>query len=213
MEDVTILLLDSHKLTRDAFVSMLNSVPGFTVTGETGDMDKAIEYAKHFSPSIIIIDIELGVNNGFDATKMIRKVSPASKIIGVSMHSFPAYARQMLHMGASGFVTKNSPKEELIQAIEDVLSGKNYICNEIKDIITHNTLEETEETFSLINLISVRELNIMHHIKEGSSSREIAGRLGISEKTVQAHRYNILKKLKLKNAASLVNYMNQQQIE
>ncbi|MET0298591.1 MAG: response regulator transcription factor, partial [Flavitalea sp.] len=143
----------------------------------------------------------------FEATERIRKVSPLSKVIGVSMHSQPAYAKKMLQIGARGYVTKNSSKEEMIKAIMEVYSGNKYVCEEIKNNISDQVLEENSDTPN-VNALTEREIQIINLIKEGQSSKEIASVLAISLKTVEVHRHNILKKLKLKNSASLVNFMN-----
>ena len=123
------------------------------------------------------------------------------------MHSQPAYAKKMLQIGARGYVTKNSSKDEMIEAILSVHSGNKYICDEIKNNISELVLDEKQEMPN-VNALTGREIEIINLIKEGQSSKEIATILKISLKTVEVHRHNILKKLKLKNAASLVNYIN-----
>ena len=123
------------------------------------------------------------------------------------MHSQPAYAKKMLQMGAKGYVTKNSSKDEMIKAIMEVYKGNKFICEEIKNIISDQLLTDQPETPN-INSLTEREIQIINFIKEGSSSKEIASALNISLKTVEVHRHNILKKLKLKNSASLVNFIN-----
>ena len=153
------------------------------------------------------MDINMSPVNGFETTKQVRKVSPTSKIIGISMHTMPAYARKMLQMGAVGYVTKNSSKDELLAAIIEVNDGKKYICDEVKNILAQQELEDDGVKTDL-NLLSKRELDIVKLIREGLSSKEIAVRLDISLKTVEVHRYNILKKLNLKNTAALVNFIN-----
>ena len=123
------------------------------------------------------------------------------------MHSQPAYAKKMLQIGAKGYVTKNSSKEEMIKAILEVNNGNKYICDEIKNNISELVLEENKDTPN-VNALTEREIQIINLIKEGFSSKEIANQLNISLKTVEVHRHNILKKLKLKNSASLVNFIN-----
>jgi DNA-binding NarL/FixJ family response regulator len=131
------------------------------------------------------------------------------KIIGVSMHSMPAYVKKMLKMGSSGFVTKNSTKEELFEAIIQVCQGKTYICEEVKQIVAKQEFE-TDESKPDISILSRRELEVVQLIKNGLSSREISSRLGVSLRTIEVHRYKILKKLTLPNAAALVNFVNHQ---
>ena len=145
--------------------------------------------------------------NGFDATRQIIRYSPTIKIIAVSMHSMPDYAKRMIQLGAVGYVTKNSSKDEMIRAIIEVSNGKKYICEEVKNILAQKELEE-EMSHADMNNLSRREIDIIQLIKEGLSSKEIAMQLDISLKTVEVHRYNILKKLKIKNTAALVNFIN-----
>ena len=111
-------------------------------------------------------------------------------------------------MGARGYITKNSSKEEMIYAILEVSQGKKYICNEVKTIISEQTLGEEDSKKPDVNSITNRELEIITQIKDGASSKEIAAKLFISLRTVEVHRHNILKKLKLKNTASLINFIN-----
>ena len=208
MEKITILLVDDHKLIRDSWCFILNSDPRFQIIGETNNGDEAIELAKLRKPHIVLMDVNMTPVNGFDATRQIRKLSPGSKVIGISMYTMPAYAKRMLQMGAMGYVTKNSSKDEMFEAIVEVNNGKKYVCDEVKDILAHQELEEEGARHPDMNLLSRREIEIVQHIREGMSSKEIAQRLDISLKTVEVHRYNILKKLNLKNTASLVNFIN-----
>jgi DNA-binding NarL/FixJ family response regulator len=207
MGKITILLVDDHKLIRDSWSFILNSDSRFQVIGETSNADEAVEIARTKKPDIVLMDINMTPVNGFEATKLVRKFSPGSKIIGISMHSMPAYARRMLQIGAMGYVTKNSSKDELINSIVEVYGGKKYICDEVKNILAQQELEDEGGTPDM-NVLSRRELDIVQLIKEGLSSKEIALRLDISLKTVEVHRYNILKKLSLKNTAALVNFIN-----
>lgn len=207
MQKVSILIADDHKLIRETWSFILNNDPRFVVVAECGDSDQAVEIAKNKRPQIILMDINMTPISGFEATEKIRKVSPASKIIGVSMHSQPAYAKRMLQIGAKGYVTKNSSKEEMIKAILEVQNGNKYICDEIKNNISELVLEENKDTPN-VNALTEREIQIINLIKEGNSSKEIASQLNISLKTVEVHRHNVLKKLKLKNSASLVNFIN-----
>ncbi|MBL7722354.1 MAG: response regulator transcription factor [Chitinophagaceae bacterium] len=209
MDKITILLVDDHKLIRDSWSFILNSDDRFKVVGETSDAEELVSLAKEKKPRIVLMDINMSPVNGFEATKLVRQYSPGSKVIGISMHSMPAYARKMMQIGAMGYVTKNSSKDELMNAIVEVNGGKKYICEEVKNILAQQELEE-ETGKPDLNALSRRELDIVKLIKEGLSSREIALRLDISLKTVEVHRYNILKKLNLKNTAALVNFINAQ---
>ncbi|MBC7947081.1 MAG: response regulator transcription factor [Chitinophagaceae bacterium] len=207
MRQISIILVDDHKLIRDSWSFILNSDPRFTVIGETSNGEDAIEIVKKLRPDIVLMDVNMAPVNGFDATRQITKYSPGSKVIAVSMHTMPAYAKRMIQLGAMGYVTKNSSKDEMIKAIIEVSSGRKYICDEVKNILAQKELEE-EDAQGDMNNLSRREIDIIQHIKQGMSSKEIALQLDISLKTVEVHRYNILKKLKLKNTAALVNFIN-----
>jgi len=207
MRRITILLVDDHKLIRDSWAYILNNDPRFTVIGQAGNADEAVAIAKDKHPGIVLMDINMQPVDGFETTKRIHHHSPASKIIGVSMYSLPAYAKKLLQNGAMGYVTKNSSKEEMIDAIMEVSDGHTYICNEIKTILAYQQLEDNNAPREM-NSLTQREMDIVLLIKEGHSSREIAEKLDITYKTVEVHRYNILKKLNLKNTASLVNFIN-----
>ncbi|HTQ63576.1 MAG TPA: response regulator transcription factor [Puia sp.] len=208
MNKISILIADDHKLIRETWSYILNSDPRFKVIASCGNGEEAIELAKEKNPGVILMDINMTPYSGLEATKQIRKILPDSKIIGVTMHSQPAYAKKMLQIGARGYVTKNSSKEEMIKAILEVYQGNKYLCEEIRNILTDQSLSDTDNNNNDINTLTEREMQIINLIKQGMSSKEISMNLEISLKTVEVHRHNILKKLKLKNSASLVNFIN-----
>ena len=212
MEKISILIADDHTLVRETWSFILNTDERFNVIAESGSGEEAVELAKQLKPNIVIMDINLPGMNGIEATQLIRKYSPASKILGVSLHTQPTYARKMIQKGAMGYVTKNSSREEMFKAIIEVQNGRRYICDEIKNILSEQVING-EDQQSGLNALSQRELEIINFIKKGFSSKEIAESLDISVKTVEVHRYNVLKKLNLKNSAALVNYINNSQLE
>jgi DNA-binding NarL/FixJ family response regulator len=207
MSKISILIVDDHTLIRETWSFLLGRNEDFEVIAEVGDGQRAIEIARDKRPNIVLLDINMAPLNGFDILKMIRKLSPGSKVIAVSMHSQPSYAKKMLRLGARGYVTKNSPRQEMLDAIREVFAGQTYICQEVKNIISVQMLGEDEATPGL-NQLSEREIEVINLIRDGLSSKEIATRLSIAIKTVEVHRHNILKKLKVKNTASLINYIN-----
>lgn len=207
MARITVMIVDDHTLIRETWSFLLGRNENFEVVAEVGDGQKAIDIARDKRPAIILLDINMAPLNGFDVLKMIRKLSPGSKVIAVSMHSQPAYAKKMLRLGARGYVTKNSPRQEMLDAIMDVHNGNVYVCQEVKNILSDQMLSDENSTAGL-NQLSEREIQVINHIRDGLSSKEIADQLVISIKTVEVHRHNILKKLKVKNTASLINYIN-----
>jgi DNA-binding NarL/FixJ family response regulator len=207
MHEINILIADDHKLIREAWSFILNSDPRFHVVSECENAEEAVKEARAKSPHIILMDINMEPFSGLEATRKIRIESPFSRIIGVSMHAHPGYAMKMLKMGACGYITKNSSREEMINAILAVNGGNKYICHEIKNNICDQVLNEKEDIPNL-NSLTRREIQIIDSIKEGFSSRKIGEDFNIAVRTVEAHRHNILKKLKLKNSISLVQFIN-----
>jgi DNA-binding NarL/FixJ family response regulator len=202
---ISILIADDHKLIRETWTIILNRDSRFKVIGSCSNSEDAVKMTGDLHPDVVLMDINMLPFSGIEATRQIREISPDTKIIGVTMHSQPAYAKKMLQLGASGYVTKNSSKEEMVEAILQVSEGKNFICEEIKELIS----EASEDTgmVEAVNTLTEREMDVINLIKNGNSSKDISIKLQISIKTVEVHRHNILKKLKLKNAAALIHYM------
>jgi len=211
MKKTTILIADDHTLIRQAWNLILSSDERFEVVGEAGSGEEAVQLVEQLRPDIVIMDINLPGITGIEATQIIRKLYPATKVLGVSMHTQPAFVRRMLKQGAMGYVTKNSSREELCKAILEIKSNRKYVCEEIKDILSEQMICKDEERNGF-NSLSQREIEIIGLIKKGYSSKEIAEPLSITVKTVDVHRYNILKKLNLKNTAAMVNYINNSQL-
>ncbi len=209
MKKISIMIVDDHTLIRETWSFLLGKNENFDVVAECGDGERAIELARDKRPDVVLLDINMAPMSGFDVLKQIRKFSPGSKIIGVSMHSQPAYAKKMLRLGAKGYVTKNSPRQEMLEAITEVSNNRIYVCQEVKNILSDQLLN-SDQVNPDINNLSDREMQIVRALKEGMSSKEIAAELSISLKTVEVHRHNILKKLKLKNTVSLINFINSQ---
>ncbi|MEP6948155.1 MAG: response regulator transcription factor [Ginsengibacter sp.] len=207
MKKITLVIVDDHKLLREMWRRIFAGNQEIEIVGESGEFNEAIELIKIKRPDIVLLDINLPPASGMDAVPLIRKFIPGTKIIAISSHTNPVYAKKMLQLGAKGYVTKNSSSQEILEAINEVMIGKKYVCSEIKDIISAQMLND-EITFHDAQDLSLREIEIVRLLKEGYSSKEIAASLHISVRTAEVHRRNILKKLKLKNTASLINYIN-----
>jgi DNA-binding NarL/FixJ family response regulator len=203
---ISILIADDHKLIRETWTFILSRDSRFKVIGSCSNSVDAVKMSKQKRPNVVLMDINMVPFSGIEATRQIREVSPNTRIIGVTMHSQPAYAKKMLQLGASGYVTKNSSREEMVEAILEVSKGNKFLCEEIKELISDS--HEDDSSQSAINTLTEREMDVINLIRQGSSSKDISAKLEISIKTVEVHRHNILKKLKLKNAASLIHFMN-----
>jgi DNA-binding NarL/FixJ family response regulator len=191
---------------------LINSDERFSVIAICNDTSaKSIELVKTKKPDVVIMDINIQPLSGIDATKLVRKESPGSKIIGVSMHNQPSFAKRMLKNGATGYVTKSSNRNEMFEAIIAVSSGEKYICKEIQENLSKQIFVDDDTPD--ISKLSEREIDVLKHIKDGLSSKEIAEKLFLSSRTVEVHRSNILKKLNLKNTASLLKFIHNSSLD
>ncbi len=207
MKKLSVVIVEDHQMVREMWVQLFATEKEIEVVGEIGNPEEAIELIKNKRPDVVLLDINLQGSSGLELVPLIRKFAPGSKIIAVSMHNQPAYAKKMLQLGAMGYVTKNSSHEEIFKAIVSVMKGKTYVCMEIRNILSDQALQD-EPTGPDVKELSIREIEIIRLIKEGLSSKEIAARLNISIRTAEVHRHNILKKLGLKNTASLISFIN-----
>lgn len=212
-EKITVVIIEDHKLIAEAWKSMLQLQDRFNVMGVYNNPVEGAEAVKQKRPNILLVDINMHPISGVDVTKLVRKYAPGTKIIAVSLLTQPAIVKKIIKAGATGYLTKSSDKKELYDAIDQVLEGHTYICAEVKNILAQiNLANDEEEQKPDLNKLSERELDIVRLLKKGFSSKEIASELSLSVRTVDAHRYNILKKLNLKNATALVNLVNEEGI-
>jgi DNA-binding NarL/FixJ family response regulator len=130
---IRVVIVDDHHMVRETWKMILQSSEGIDVIGECSSGAEAIASAASLNPDIMLMDINMAPVNGFEATRKILKTNSSIKIIGVSVNNQPGYAKNLIQLGAKGYVTKNSSKEEMVKAIEEVMKGKTYICQEIQD--------------------------------------------------------------------------------
>ena len=204
------MLVDDHTLIRESWRALIATIENMEIVAECGDGRLAGELAKNARPDIVLLDLNMKPVNGFEVLKIIRRLSPLSKIIGLSMRSEPVIAKKLLRSGAKGYLTKNSPRHEMIDAINEVNKGNSYICQEVQTLLSLQTSDNKPPD---INCLSASELQLLRLLSDGDTSKEIAEKSGITVKTVEVHRHNILKKLKLKNTTALICYVHSHAIE
>lgn len=208
---ITILIVEDHTMVSESWMLFLNQKNNLQIVASCRSGEEAIAMVKKVQPNIILMDINLPGINGIEATKIICANFPSVKVIGISLHTHISYAKRMMHNGAWGYLTKTSGLSEMLIAIQIVYKGEIYLCKELQGEIVSKSFIQND-TESKVRLLSGREREVTHFIKQGFYSREIAATLGITVKTVNAHRSNILKKLKLKNAAELVQFIHKHPI-
>jgi len=207
MKEITVVIVDDHKLFREMLAKTLALNKQIKIAGESGTWTAARKLIKFKKPDIVLLDINFPKGSGFDIVPGIKKFSPRTRIIAVTMYNQPAYAQKMLDMGANGYVTKNSPYNEILKAIEKVMKDQVYLCTEIKNNLVQYAWGRQRIGLG-IKKLSSREIEVVKLIKDGLTSKQTAKKLGLALKTVEAHRYHIFRKLKLKNIASLISYFN-----
>jgi DNA-binding NarL/FixJ family response regulator len=203
---IRIIVADDNRLLRELLVNNLVDSKDIEVVAEVNDGKEAVARSKDLRPDIVIMDIDMPVLDGVEATVKILKDFPEIRVIALSGHSNKSYVKKMLEAGAAGYLNKNCEYEELIKAIHIVHSGNKYLSEEITDIVIKDYLGKEEPGAEIETELTEREIEILKLIVDGVPVSSIAERLFVSVKTINTHRQNILEKLNLKSTADLVKY-------
>ncbi len=201
------MLLEDHKMVRQGLVALLQDAPDIEIVGEAGDGSTAVELAEKHKPDVALLDISMPGMNGLEAAAKIREVSPETRLLFLTMYADDEYIIQALRFGGTGYVLKDADAGTLIDAVRRVRRGESYLSPEVSQTIIRRVINEEPETHndSHENL-TTRERQILQHIAEGRTNREIGEKLQISIKTVQTHRANLMNKLDIHDQTSLVKY-------
>ncbi len=208
MNKIRVFLADDHLILREGIRSLLQKVQDIEVVGEAGDGVEAVAKVGQLLPDVVLMDITMPGMSGLEATREIKRKYPQLKILILTIHETSQYLSQMLQAGASGYVVKTTATSELISAIRAVHQGDVYLYPSITRMLVEDYLQRVkggEEKTSYEGLTS-REREILVHIAEDKKNKEIADLLGISVRTVQAHRTNLMDKLGAHDRTELVKY-------
>jgi len=206
---IRILLADDHTIVRHSLSSSLQEQKDMEVIGQADNGLSTVELVRELSPDIVVMDIGMPDLNGIEATRQIVDESPTVKVIGLSMHSSNKYVREMFRAGASGYLLKDCPFEELLDAIKTVIEGKAYVSPSIGKTVIEDYISRPDET-SAFSILSRREREVLQLMAEGKTTKQLAACLHISPKTVEAHRLRIMNKLDIDNVAQLTKYAIQE---
>ena len=205
--NIKILLADDHKIVRDGLRTLIEKEPGMEVIAAAENGVDAVALAKQFSPDVVIMDISMPDMNGIDATRLILKEAPSLKVIALSMYSDRLFVSGMLEAGASGYLLKDCAFEELVVAVRSVVAGKIYLSPKIAGVVVDKkTGKPCLPRSAGSACLTRREREVFRELAEDLSVREIASKLGISPKTVEAHRRNIMEKLCISSVSELIKY-------
>jgi len=204
---IRILLADDHKIVRDGLRTLIEKETGMEVIGEAENGRRALKIAQKIRPNVVIMDVTMPDMNGIEAARKIVTEVPGVKVIALSMHSDRRFVLGMLEAGASGYLMKDCAFDELAKAVRSVATGQTYLSPSIADVLVKGYLDRVNEKVSVARSpLTEREREILQLLAEGQSSKEIAAHLGVSVKTVETHRRNMMQKLNMRSVAELTKY-------
>lgn len=209
MNRSTVLLVDDHTIVRKGLRMLLEAESDIEVIGEAQTGRQAVELTKKLCPSVVIMDIAMPLLNGLEATRQILKLHPAAKIIILSAHSDDEYVKQVVKLGAAGYLIKQTSAQNLVRAIREVQKGKIFFSPAISKRF-HDLYQKSSDRMGRSKIknvrLSLREMEVLQLVAEGNANKQIAAELDISIKTVEKHRQHLMEKLNIHDTAGLTRY-------
>jgi DNA-binding NarL/FixJ family response regulator len=207
-EKQRIVIAEDHTILREGLRALISSNPDFDIVGEAEDGRDAIRCVEKLVPDLILLDLSMPRMNGMEAINEIKKQSPETKILVLTVHRTEEYILATLRAGANGYVLKDATHAELLMAIKSVLMGKRYLSPGVSEKVIEGYLEgrKTVKSSTPWDTLTQREREVLKLIAEGYKNKEIADYLYISVKTVEKHRANLMKKLDLHNTSALTAF-------
>jgi DNA-binding NarL/FixJ family response regulator len=205
---IRVFLADDHTVVREGLRAYLDAEPDIDIVGEAGDGREAVEQIADILPDVAIIDIGMPEINGIEATEMIDELCLDTRVVILSMHSTNEYVFRALQAGASGYVLKDSAGRELISAVHAVREGHHYLSQKISDQVIADYVKQrgAAKPQSPLDALSEREQQILVHLVEGATTREIAASLSLATSTINTYRSRLMRKLDVGDVASLVRF-------
>ena len=206
-ERTRVLLAEDHNTVREGIKMLVNAQPDMLVIGEAADGNAAIAKTRELSPDLLVMDISMPELNGLRATEKLRREFPDLKILTLTRHTDDGYLQQLIKAGVNGYVLKQSAPTELINAIRTVTAGRSYVDSELTQKVLGGYAKTTGPLRGEGNSqMSDRESEVLRLIAWGYSNKEIAGRLDLSVKTIEAHKGNAMRKLNMRSRIDIVRY-------
>jgi two-component system nitrate/nitrite response regulator NarL len=204
---IRLLLVDDHPVVRRGMRSCLEGIRHVEVVDEAVDGKEAMEKVKALSPDIVLMDIDMPVMNGLEATKLLREEFPDTRVLILSIHTNKEYVLQIIRSGAQGYVLKDASPADLVRAIESVDSGEPFFSPDISQIVLNQYLEEAgaDAAGDAVKL-TTRERQVLAMIAGGQSNKEMASELNVGVRTIETHRERVMNKLNIHSVAGLTKY-------
>ena len=210
MDKIRVLLADDHTLVRSGIATLLQSSKDIQIVGEAEDGDEAIRKTGELQPDVVVIDLSMPKLSGIEATKILKRKYPDTKVLVLTMHENEEYVFQILKSGASGYVLKSAGKEELSAAIRAAAKGEKFFSPRISQLMAEGYVRRVDQEAGGSQQPEVpltrREREILSLVVRGMTNQQIADQLYISPRTVDTHRTNIMQKLDIHDVANLVRY-------
>jgi two-component system, NarL family, response regulator NreC len=204
---IKVVLVDDHMVLREGLKTLITAQPDMAVVGEAGEGEAALQQLELWRPDVVIMDISMPGVNGIQATEQIKRAYPEVKVLVLSVHDDTSYLRQMLTVGASGYILKHTAADALIQAIRTVAAGGLYLEPSLAEHVVGRYVRRPTATTELLGAeLSEREREVVQRVVQGYSNKDIATQLSLSVKTVETYRARALEKLGLTSRAALVRY-------
>jgi DNA-binding NarL/FixJ family response regulator len=209
MKCITVLLAEDHTVVREGFRKLLDAEDDLEVVGEAETGRQAVALARKLRPAVVVMDIAMPLLNGLEATRQILKAVPGTKVVILSAHSDDAYVEHATELGAAGFLVKQTSSHDLSRAIREVEKGNTFFSPSIdKRLRNHSQRSPTGSALLKKRMarLSSREMEVLQLIAEGKANKQVATELGISIKTVEKHRQNLMAKLNIHEISGLTRY-------
>src|ERR1700741_2010300 len=206
MKTARVLIADDHEVVAHGIPVMVQSCPNLEICGEASDGRQAVQMAAQLRPDIVIIDIGMPQLNGLDATRQIVHADPNVKVLVLTMHESEQIVREVLAAGARGYLLKSDAGRDLLSALEALASRKTFFTSKIAEIVLQTYLKQRTPEESPKDVLTSREREVVQLLAEGKSTKEVAVALGLSVKTAETHRSNLMRKLDVHSVSQLVLY-------
>ena len=207
MNKLRIIVAEDHKTVREGIKMLINSQPDMEVIDEAGDGETVVKMAEELTPDIVLMDVSMPEVNGLKATKRLKRIRPDIKILTLTRHTDDGYLQQLIQAGSNGYVLKQSAPTELIRAIRLVSQGDSYLDPALTEKVMGGYIRQSNALRGAKKIeLTDRETEVLRLVAWGYSNKEIAARLEISVKTVEAHKANAMSKLDIKSRIDIVRY-------